>query len=64
VGEKTAAKLITAYGGLDGIFANLDAQTPKLRENLATYEAQARKNWELMVLHATLRSRSTSTSPA
>ena len=24
VGEKTAAKLITTYGGLDGIFANLD----------------------------------------
>ena len=31
VGEKTAAKLITTYGGLDGIFANVDAQTPKLR---------------------------------
>ncbi len=50
VGEKTAAKLITTYGGLDGIFANLDAQTPKLRENLAAYEAQARRNHELMVL--------------
>ena len=31
VGEKTAAKLITTYGGLDGIFAHLDEQTPKLR---------------------------------
>ena len=31
VGEKTAAKLITTYGGLDGIFANVDEQTPKLR---------------------------------
>ena len=34
VGEKTAAKLINAYGGLDGIFADLASQTPKLRENL------------------------------
>ena len=34
VGEKTAAKLITTYGGLDGIFEHLDEQTPKLRENL------------------------------
>ena len=33
VGEKTAAKLITTYGGLDGIFANVDAQTPKLRQS-------------------------------
>ena len=33
VGEKTAAKLITTHGGLDGIFAAIDAQTPKLRAN-------------------------------
>src|SRR6188474_1806590 len=32
VGEKTAAKLINEHGGLDGIFANLDRCTPKLRE--------------------------------
>lgn len=50
VGEKTAAKLINAYGGLDGIFANLDKQTPKLRENLAAYEATVRHHAELMVL--------------
>ncbi len=50
VGEKTAAKLITTYGGLDGIFANVDAQTPKLRASLAEHEQQARTNWELMVL--------------
>ncbi len=50
VGEKTAAKLITTYGGLDGIFENLDKQTPKLRENLTANEAQARRNHELMVL--------------
>ena len=38
VGEKTAAKLITTYGGLDGIFAHLDEQTPKLRASLAEHE--------------------------
>ena len=31
VGEKTAAKLINKYGGLDGIFADVDEQTPKLQ---------------------------------
>ncbi|MEN3273152.1 MAG: polymerase, partial [Actinomycetota bacterium] len=50
VGEKTAAKLINEYGGLDGIFANLDKCTPKLRENLGAAEASVRKNLELMVL--------------
>ncbi|HEY5155517.1 MAG TPA: DNA polymerase I, partial [Acidimicrobiales bacterium] len=50
VGEKTAAKLITTYGGLDGIFAHVDEQTPKLRQNLIDHEAQARSNAEMMVL--------------
>ncbi|MEP7203224.1 MAG: DNA polymerase I [Ilumatobacteraceae bacterium] len=50
VGEKTAAKLINTYGGLDGIFANVEAQTPKLRASLAEHEARVRSNAELMVL--------------
>ncbi|MFN0028943.1 MAG: DNA polymerase I [Acidimicrobiales bacterium] len=50
VGEKTAAKLITNYGGLDGIFENLDKQTPKLRANLTEYQDQVRHHAELMVL--------------
>ncbi|MCU1359907.1 MAG: polA, partial [Ilumatobacteraceae bacterium] len=50
VGEKTAAKLINTYGGLDGIFANVDKQTPKLRQSLIDNEARARSNAELMVL--------------
>ncbi len=50
VGEKTAAKLINAYGGLDGIFANVDAQTPKLRASLAEHEDRVRSNAELMIL--------------
>jgi DNA polymerase I len=44
VGEKTAAKLLNDYGGLDGIFANLEKCTPKLRQSLADSEAQVRSN--------------------
>jgi DNA polymerase-1 len=50
VGEKTAAKLINTYGGLDGIFQHLDEQTPALRKNLAEHEARVRLNHEVMVL--------------
>ena len=50
VGEKTAAKLINQYGGIDGIYAHLDEMTPKLRQNLAENEAQARMNADLMKL--------------
>ena len=50
VGEKTAAKLVNAYGGLDGIFAAAGDQTPKLSQNLSENEQHARLNAELMVL--------------
>jgi DNA polymerase-1 len=50
VGEKTAAKLINKYGGIDGIYEHLDEQTPKLRQNLAEAEAQVRRNAEVMRL--------------
>jgi DNA polymerase-1 len=50
VGEKTAAKLITNYGGIDGIYEHLDEQTPKLKANLAEHEAQVRSNAHVMVL--------------
>jgi DNA polymerase-1 len=50
VGEKTAAKLINSYGGLDGIFEHLDDQTPKLRASLTEHEAQVRQNAEVMKL--------------
>ncbi len=50
VGEKTAAKLVSAYGSLDAIFAHLDEQTPKLRQNLAEHEGQARRNAEVIPL--------------
>jgi len=50
VGEKTAAKLVTTYGDLDGIFAHTADQTPALRKNLEENEQQARTNAELMAL--------------
>jgi DNA polymerase-1 len=50
VGEKTAAKLVTTYGGIDGIFEHLDEQTPKLRASLADHEDQVRQNAEVMKL--------------
>jgi DNA polymerase-1 len=50
VGEKTAAKLIVNYGGLDGIFAHVDEQTPKLRASLAEHEDRVRKNHDVMIL--------------
>ncbi|MDQ3897684.1 MAG: DNA polymerase I, partial [Actinomycetota bacterium] len=44
VGPKTAAKLINTYGDLDGVFANVEKNTPKLRESLAAHEEQVRRN--------------------
>ncbi len=50
VGEKTAARLLTTYGDIDGVYANLAALTPKLRENLAAAEAQVRSNLAVIPL--------------
>ena len=50
VGEKTAAKLINTYGDLDGVFANLESQTPKLRASLAEHEENVRLNALVMEL--------------
>ena len=50
VGEKTAAKLLTSYGDLDGIFSHLSELTPKLRENLAANEDLARSNARIIPL--------------
>lgn len=42
VGEKTAVKLIKAYGSIEGIYEHLDEITQKkLKENLETYHEQA-----------------------
>ncbi|MDE3008489.1 MAG: DNA polymerase I [Acidobacteriota bacterium] len=50
VGEKTAAKLFAQYADLDELYAHLDELTPKLRENLANFEARARNNEKVMRL--------------
>jgi DNA polymerase I len=44
VGEKTAAKLINEYGGIEGIYANLDKCSPKLRDSLANAKEQVLSN--------------------
>ncbi len=44
VGEKTAAKLITTYGSLDGVYSHLGELTPRLREALVAGEATVRSN--------------------
>jgi len=50
VGEKTAAKLVNAYGSLDNLFAHLDELSPRLKESLAKAESQVRLNAALTVL--------------
>ena len=50
VGEKTAAKLWAQYRDFDDLYRHLDELTPKLRENLATYERRARNNEKVMQL--------------
>ena len=53
VGEKTAAKLINTYGGLDGIFDHVDEQTPKLpREPRPSTRRRSARTLEVMVLRA------------
>ena len=50
VGEKTAAKLVNAYGDADTLFAHLDEQTPRLRASLAEHESQVRLNLQMTPL--------------
>ena len=50
VGEKTAAKLVNEYGDLEGIYAHLDALSPKLRENLAAHRERVERNAEVIPL--------------
>ena len=50
VGEKTAAKLIQKYGSLEDIFAHVDEQTPKLKENMSASRDQVFLNRDLMTM--------------
>ncbi len=51
VGEKTAAKLVTAHGDVDGVYANID-EVPgkKVPAMLVEHEQQVRTNLEVMRL--------------
>jgi len=51
IGEKTAAKLITTYGGLEGIYDHLDDLPPKQRTNLADAKERVFKNREMSRLN-------------
>ncbi len=50
VGEKTASRLVAAYGDVDGVFAHLEEEKPKLRESLAVHRGQVLDNRRLMAL--------------
>lgn len=50
VGEKTAAKLIQSYGNLEGVYQNLDDNTPRLKQSLFENKDRAFLNRDLMRL--------------
>lgn len=50
VGEKTAAKLISQYGNLQGVLENAHLQTPKLRANLIEHGERVIRNASMMLL--------------
>jgi DNA polymerase-1 len=47
IGDKTAAKLIQTYGDIDGVIANADALTPKIRTGVTEMADQIHINKEL-----------------
>ena len=47
IGEKTAAKLITTYDDLEGIFEHLDELPPKQKTNLGEFRDRVFKNREM-----------------
>ncbi|MGA3217866.1 MAG: DNA polymerase I [Acidimicrobiales bacterium] len=50
VGEKTAARLISTYGDLDGVYAHLAELTPRLRDALIAGEEPVRSNARVIPL--------------
>jgi len=50
IGEKTAAKLVTTYGSLEGLFEHLADLPPKQRQNLGDAHDRVLKNREMSVL--------------
>ncbi|MBB6448201.1 DNA polymerase-1 [Geomicrobium halophilum] len=52
IGEKTALKLLTTYGGIDEVLAHADdVSGPKMRERLKEYREQALISKQLAVIH-------------
>ena len=55
VGDKTAAKLVSQFGGLDALYARLDEVTPeKLREKLREHHDRVLASRELVTIHRDL----------
>ena len=50
VGVKTAARLASTYGDLEGVYRNIEKLTPRLRENLGIHRDQVFRNRLLMGL--------------
>ena len=50
IGEKTAAKLVSTYDTLEGIFEHLDDLPPKQRQNLGEFRDQVFHNREMSIL--------------
>ena len=50
VGEKTAARLLSQFDDLEGVFDHLESFPPRLRSNLTTHQDQVMLNRQLMAL--------------
>ncbi len=50
IGEKTAAKLVTTYGDIEGILEHVDELPPKQRQNLSEMAERVRLNRDMSVL--------------
>ena len=50
IGEKTALKMLQDYETLDGVYAHLDAFTPKMREKLETSKEDAYLSYHLATI--------------
>jgi DNA polymerase-1 len=50
IGEKTAAKLVSTYGNLEGIFEHLEDLPPKQRQNLAAARERVFLNRQMSLL--------------
>ncbi len=50
IGPKTAMKLISEYGSIDGVYQNLDKLKGKLKENLEAYKDQVYLSRKLIII--------------